>query len=149
MINLPKKISKTREEILDEFEKVHHIENPEDYLATLDGIKDSLDESTELLFLENIGDIMGNSERFNLLFYLSNQSYSVGELKEQLQKAQSTVSHHLKKIEEAGFIQGYKNGKYTNFSLNERAFNDMDIHLNIWLDELDFWPKIFSTKTAS
>ena len=140
---------KMRSEFLKELADIHGIENPEEYLKTLDSIRENVHSSDELSFLEGIGSILGNSERFDLLYCLGDKPHSVGDLKNQIKKAQSTVSHHLKKIEKAGLIQPWKTGKFTNFSLIKGKFDEINSRLNVWLEDLSFWFGLLPEKIAS
>ena len=131
---MKKQAVKTHKEFLEKFENIHGIVHPEEYTSVLDTIREMVNASTDLHYFESISSILGNSERFNLLDYLSTEAFSVGDLQVRLKKAQSTVSHHLKIIEEAGFILAYKNSRFTNFSLNKEIFEELNHHLDLWCD---------------
>lgn len=53
---------------------------------------------------------------------LSNRCCNVGELAEELELSQPTVSHHLKELRRAGFIETEKEGRTLYCSLNKDQF---------------------------
>lgn len=53
------------------------------------------------------------------------QESCVCNLTEPLQLTQPTVSHHLKKLAEAGLVSGERRGTWTWYSLNQERWNQM------------------------
>ena len=76
--------------------------------------------------------------RVKILKALQQRSLCVCELKEALGLAQSTVSKHLKILEEADLVSFEKDGLWVNFSLNETPENTyasaMLAQMKGWLD---------------
>ncbi|MHA1190941.1 MAG: metalloregulator ArsR/SmtB family transcription factor [Promethearchaeota archaeon] len=60
-----------------------------------------------------------NPDRFLILEILKTQPLKFDEIQAFIGKSQSTTSHHIKKLENTGFIKGWKSGKYTYYSLNK------------------------------
>jgi len=56
-------------------------------------------------------------ERFTSAIASKEQDRCVCELETILNKSQSTISHHLRKLVAAGLIQGYKKQKFTYYHL--------------------------------
>jgi ArsR family transcriptional regulator len=73
--------------------------------------------------LARLARALGHPHRVAILRYLRNCNACVcGQIVEQLPIAQSTVSQHLKKLKEAGWIEGEIEGPRTCYCINEQAF---------------------------
>ncbi|TXT60351.1 MAG: hypothetical protein BAJALOKI2v1_110011 [Promethearchaeota archaeon] len=70
-----------------------------------------------------------NPERFLILEALKYQPLKLDEIRFLIGKSQSTTSHHIKKLEDTGFIKGWKEGKYIYYSLNK---SKMMQFVNLW-----------------
>ena len=60
---------------------------------------------------------LASPERLIILNVLKEKDRCVCELETILNKSQSTISHHLRKLVSAGLIQGYKKQKFTYYHL--------------------------------
>jgi ArsR family transcriptional regulator len=60
---------------------------------------------------------MADETRLKIVKLLSEREYSVDEMVQELGIAQSTTSHHLRILREAGIIQGEKRGRSVYYSL--------------------------------
>jgi DNA-binding transcriptional ArsR family regulator len=67
--------------------------------------------------LEKFSGAMASKERLIILKSLKEKDRCVCELEAILNKAQSTISHHLRKLERASLIKSYKQGNYTYYGL--------------------------------
>jgi len=77
-----------------------------------------------------------NPERFLMLEVIKSQPLKLEEIEMLICKSQSTSSHHIKKLEETGFIKGWKNGKYIYYSLNKPKIMEF-VHLwENWIKNL-------------
>lgn len=77
-----------------------------------------------------------NPERFLMLEVIKSQPLKLEEIEMLIGKSQSTSSHHIKKLEETGFIKGCKNGKYIYYSLNKPKIMEF-VHLwENWIKNL-------------
>ena len=79
-----------------------------------------------------------NPERFLILEILKSQPLKLEEIQMLIGKSQSTASHHIKKLEETGFIKGWKNGKYIYYTLNKPKIMEF---VQLW----ENWIKILSS----
>ncbi|WP_300673390.1 metalloregulator ArsR/SmtB family transcription factor [Desulfoluna sp.] len=81
---------------------------------------------------------LSDPSRVKIVKALQHRSLCVCELKEALGLAQSTVSKHLKVLEEAGLVSYEKDGLWVNFQLNGRPDNtyarEMLAQVNEWLE---------------
>ncbi len=62
---------------------------------------------------------LADETRLKIVKHLSGQEFSVEELVQLLGIAQSTTSHHLRVLKEAGLIQGEKRGRSIYYSLTQ------------------------------
>jgi CheY-like chemotaxis protein/DNA-binding transcriptional ArsR family regulator len=134
----------------DKFEQIRQLIQPTDSKFPLeDSI--SLELSINELDSKSIGQIFGNEsilvdwlkscsnpDRFLILEILKSQPLKLDDIQIIIGKSQSTSSHHVKKLEESGFIRGWKNGKYTYYSLNKPKIME---NAQIW----ENWLKNLST----
>ena len=76
-----------------------------------------LEENKDLDVIERFTSAIASKERLIILNALKRQDRCVCELEAILNKSQSTISHHLRKLVAAGLIQGYKKQKFTYYHL--------------------------------
>ena len=67
--------------------------------------------------IERFTSAIASKERLIIIKALKQQDRCVCELETILNKSQSTISHHLRKLVSAGLIQGYKKQKFTYYHL--------------------------------
>jgi ArsR family transcriptional regulator len=71
---------------------------------------------------------MGNKERLTILYALKEKERCVCELEAILDKSQPSISHHLRELEKADLIRGWKKGKFTYYSLlSDKLKNKLDL----------------------
>ncbi len=68
---------------------------------------------------------LSDANRLKIVGLLSNQSYTVEQLASILRLAESTVSHHLSRLFEAGLVEAKASGYYSVFSLKIDTLEDM------------------------
>ena len=79
---------------------------------------------------------LSDPSRVKIIKALQYRSLCVCELKEALGLAQSTVSKHLKVLEEAELVSFEKDGLWVNFRLNGRPDNH---YAKVMLEQVDAW----------
>ena len=72
-------------------------------------------EELKSLYNNNIDRVPG------IVKSLIGKERCVCELEAILDKSQSTISHHLRKLERANLITGFKKGNYTYYHLNDEV----------------------------
>jgi len=72
-----------------------------------------IDSSEEVREIALIGKALSNPIRVQILRFLGDQGSYCGDLTERFGLAQSTVSHHIRILKEAGLIQGEEQGTST------------------------------------
>ncbi|MDO4475151.1 MAG: metalloregulator ArsR/SmtB family transcription factor [Lachnospiraceae bacterium] len=68
---------------------------------------------------------LGDSSRLQILGLLEERSMNAAELLEQVSVVQSTLSHHMKTLCEAGVVTGTRSGKNVLYSLNREALAEL------------------------
>ena len=76
-----------------------------------------LEENKNLDAIERFTSAIASKERLIIINALKKQDRCVCELETILNKSQSTISHHLRKLVAVGLIQGYKKQKFTYYHL--------------------------------
>lgn len=102
-------------------------------------LKDMILNDGERRFLMDFLEAIGNQERLNILELLKIKPYNVSELEEKFNKSQSTISHHLKILEQKGLIRGEKKGKFTQYALIKESFDKMDQLWKKWGAKITNW----------
>jgi len=77
----------------------------------------NLEENKNLDAIERFTSAIASKERLIIINALKKQDRCVCELETILNKSQSTISHHLRKLVAVGLIQGYKKQKFTFYHL--------------------------------
>lgn len=76
-----------------------------------------LEDNKNLDVIERFTSAIASKERLVIIKALKGQDRCVCELETILNKSQSTISHHLRKLVAVGLIQGYKKQKFTYYHL--------------------------------
>ena len=75
--------------------------------------------------IEKISKALGDSNRLKILHYISGKG-GCGEcsgLQDVIELAQPSISHHVKILQEAGLIEGEKEGRNFRYTLNGTVLN--------------------------
>ena len=88
-----------------------------DYFLNLQNKGFELKIKEEFKDLEIFFNALASKERLIIIESLKDQDRCVCELEAILDKSQSTISHHLRKLERAGLIYSFKKGNYTYYGL--------------------------------
>lgn len=68
---------------------------------------------------------MSDENRLKILELLHEREYNASELLHEMDFGQSTLSHHMRLLLNAGVVQARKNGKWTYYSLQNKAYENM------------------------
>ena len=68
---------------------------------------------------------MSDENRLKILELLHEREYNASELLAEMDFGQSTLSHHMRILLSAGVVQARKNGKWTYYSLQKKAYEEM------------------------
>ena len=113
--------------------------DPKRYYDDLLTLRGTLQANPEQQYLEECLEALGNKDRFLLINALRTQDRCVCELEAILQKSQPAVSHHLKKLEQAHLIRGWKKGKFTHYSLIRPNVDRFMETINTWMGQISNW----------
>ena len=83
----------------------------------LQNIGDELKAKVELKDLESFFNALASKKRIIIIKVLKEGDRCVCELETILDKSQSTISHHLRKLEKPGLIYSFRKGNYTYYGL--------------------------------
>ena len=86
---------------------------------------------------------LGNEDRFHIFAQLSQDAMISQEIQNFVEKAQSTISHHIKKLEKANLIRGLKKGKYTAYSVDKNGFQGLLYEINLISNRFKQFEEIF------
>lgn len=95
------------------------------YFESLRQIGKRFAKNKELKELEKVIKILGNDTRLIILKLLNQKHYCVCELEVVLGKSQSSISHHLKLLENARLIRGIKEGYFTHYEIIAENFKNI------------------------
>lgn len=68
---------------------------------------------------------LSDKNRLFILDMLSCGEMCACEIMEGLELSQSTISHHMKVLQEAELVNGVKNGKWMNYSINKEKVEEI------------------------
>ena len=107
----------------------------ESYFQNLHQLGKNLVKDRIITDLGRFFNVLGNENRLNILKLLMQKDYCVCELEAILDKSQSSISHHLKLLENEGLIRGIKRGYFTYYELVSAKFIN---YLNIFKEQYHF-----------
>jgi len=90
-----------------------------EYFDNLQNIGQELKFDENYVNMADFGAAISSIERLIILNSLKEKDRCVCELEAILNKSQSTISHHLRKLERANLIRSWKKGSYTYYGLKK------------------------------
>jgi DNA-binding transcriptional ArsR family regulator len=105
------------------------IKDTENYFKELQELGQNLRKNKKFNDLLIFLNAMSNNERFIIFNALKEKDRCVCELEVILNKSQPSISHHLRILEGAGLIRGWKKGKFTYYGIETK-------NLRIKLDDI-------------
>ena len=78
---------------------------------------------------------MSDENRLRILDYLKEKEHNASELLEKMNFGQSTLSHHMGLLKDAGVVESRKHGKWTIYRLNPAAYEKMTEWMKGYLDQ--------------
>ncbi len=98
-------------------------DNSEIIFKSLQEFGEKLQFNEEFTKILDFLTALGSRERLIIVLALKKKDRCVCELETILDKSQPSISHHLRELEKANLIKGWKKGKFTYYSLMENEFN--------------------------
>jgi len=114
---------KHEKEIKIKLIKCEDIENSDLHFKKLRAIGDELIQNNSFEDLTLFLNALANKKRLMIVNILKEKDRCVCELEAVLDESQPSISHHLKTLESAGLIRGWKKGKFTHYDLVEDKIN--------------------------
>lgn len=100
----------------------------EKLFENLQNLGSNLNYNANFNAILTILNALGNKERLTILYALKEKDRCVCELEAILDKSQPSISHHLRELEKAELIRGWKRGKFTYYSLlSNELKNNLDL----------------------
>ena len=120
-------------EIKDKLIKCEDVENVDAHFKELRKLGDELFQESRFKDLIEFLNALSNKKRLIILNILKERDRCVCELEAALDESQPSISHHLKILEKAGLIRGWKKGKFTHYDL---VGKQIESYLNLLNQEL-------------
>ena len=70
---------------------------------------------------------LGNETRLKIISLLKEESLCACKMLEEIDLAQSTVSHHMKILSDCGIVECTKEGKWHHYSLNVETIKSLEL----------------------
>ena len=112
---------------------------PEVHYDRLQNLAQDFRADSHINKILTILNALGNHDRFLILNLLQTKDRCVCELEAALAKSQPAVSRDLKILESAQLIRGWKNGKFTHYSLIQPQFEFFRNFSKEWTENITNW----------
>lgn len=120
MVNIKPKRELEIKKMLCGCEKCSNIDS---YFTNLKKLGEEYENDEKIKSLAAFSLALNSPERLIILKVLNEKDRCVCELESILNKSQSTISHHLRKLVSANLIKGWKKDKFTYYSLLRNKLN--------------------------
>ena len=110
---------KHEKEIKTKLIKCEDIENPDLHFKQLRELGNNMIQNTSFEDITIFLNALANKKRLMIINILKEKDRCVCELEAVLDESQPSISHHLKILESAGLIKGWKKGKFTHYDIIE------------------------------
>ncbi len=128
-----------KNKIIQTLSKCDGIPDATKHYGELQELKEHFTKDSDKQMLCKILEAIGNQDRYLILDALAESDKCVCEIEAILNKAQSTVSHHLAILENVGLIRGWKKGKFTHYSLSKTTFKQFTKLWGTWVQSGGNW----------
>ncbi|MFW9785949.1 MAG: ArsR/SmtB family transcription factor [Candidatus Heimdallarchaeota archaeon] len=112
-----------KQEILDKLIKCEDVDNPDLHFKNLRELGNNLMKNPNFDDIIKFLNAIANKKRLIIINSLREKDRCVCELEAVLDESQPSISHHIKVLENAGLIRGWKKGKFTHYDLVNERFN--------------------------
>jgi len=120
--------SEHEKEIKAKLIKCEDVGNPDQHFKKLRELGDQLIQNPRYDNLSKIINALANKKRLIIIKILKEKDRCVCELEAVLDESQPSISHHLKTLENAGLIRGWKKGKFTHYDIiKEKISSYLDL----------------------
>ncbi len=113
--------------------------NAKEYYNGLKKLAIIFDRNQDAAKFGNILSALANRDRFLIVDLLRKKDRCVCELEAVIDKSQPAISRHLKVLESAQLIRGWKHGKFTHYSLVKKNFEFFSKFSQEWTADITNW----------
>ena len=103
------------------------------YFSQLSVLREELKEEKIFNDLTEFFSALANKKRTMILSILKKKDRCVCEIEAVLDESQPAISHHLRILEKAGLIRGWKKGKFTHYEVVE---DKLKLYVNLLINKL-------------
>ena len=96
----------------------------------------NFNKNTSYKLLREYMEIIGNEDRFSILNLLNKKPCLLSDIERSLNRNQPSISHHVRLLEEHGFIHSSKKGKFKEYSISKEKFVELQGVWNQWFHEI-------------
>ncbi|MHA1229449.1 MAG: ArsR/SmtB family transcription factor [Candidatus Helarchaeota archaeon] len=101
------------------------IKNIQEYINDLKKLKEKIDKNRDFINILKVNKVLSDKNRLLILgMLLEQEEMCICEFSIALNLTQPTISHHLKKLEDAGLIEGEKSGKFVHYRIVKSRIKD-------------------------
>ena len=120
-------------EIKATLSKCEDMSNVDEYFAQLGILRGKLKAEKFTGDLTKFFSALANKKRVMILSILKKKDRCVCEIEAILDESQPAISHHLRILEKAGLIRGWKKGKFTHYDVVE---DKLKLCVNLLINKL-------------
>ena len=81
---------------------------------------------------EKIFKALGDSNRLSIMDLLKNNELSAGQILQQVNMGQSTLSHHMKILCDSGIVNARKDSRWVYYTINSEVTNEISADILDW-----------------
>ena len=107
--------------------------NVDSYFSQLSILREKLKDEKFFDDLTEFFSALANKKRVMILNILKKKDRCVCEIEAVLDESQPAISHHLRILEKAGLIRGWKKGKFTHYDVIEEK---LKLSVNLLINKL-------------
>jgi ArsR family transcriptional regulator len=82
---------------------------------------------------ERIFKALGDKNRLMIMDLISQEELSAGEILEQVNMGQSTLSHHMKILCDSGIVNARKDSRWVYYTINAEVAAEISSALTEWI----------------
>lgn len=132
-------LKEREEKIIETLSHCSDFGDPREYYKELIELRKQAKMNKNFEFLTEIMRALGNKDRFIIVDMLRQKDRCICELEVLLDKSQGAVSRQLKILEESNLIKGWKQGKFTHYSLVKPIFEKFLNIISNWSEKTTNW----------
>ncbi|MFX1503353.1 MAG: ArsR/SmtB family transcription factor [Promethearchaeota archaeon] len=94
----------------------------------------NFNENQSYILLRESMEIIGNEDRFLILNLLKKKPCLLSDIELSMNRNQPSISHHLRILEDHGFIHSSRVGKFKEYSISKEKFGELLKAWNQWFN---------------